>query len=372
MTKGIYAGSFDPPTNGHINVMFKASQLFDEMVIVITNNSNKNCTFDLETRKRMISEICKYLPIEVDILSDQFLVDYAKSKKATHLIRGIRNSTDYEYEKEMYYINKDLNDEIETIYILPDSNVNMISSSIIKSLYGYDGWRKIVSKKVPQITMYYLERMEFKNLIKDLLERIDSPEYNGHISIDSPIYNGYINAIVNVYSIENNRHYHTYSHVLDCIETLKNLGIDDPKIELAFVYHDYITNDEKDMLAEEKSAMIMHEFTGIDMTDYILATRVGYESKNFTEDHFLFADIDRLVLAADSVKYDKYRVDIADEYKHLDVISFYKGRMKVLEQLLNVEIFRSKQYKHLNDIAKSNIRNELFTIKTKLNLDKIK
>ena len=134
MKKGLFPGSFDPFTKGHEAIVIKALQLFDEVVIGIGINSNKNYLFDIDKRIIHIKEIFKDYP-NVQIGTYQKLtVDYCKEIRANQIIRGLRNSTDFEYEKTISQMNNVLSG-IETIFFLSDEKHNALNSSIIREIY---------------------------------------------------------------------------------------------------------------------------------------------------------------------------------------------------------------------------------------------
>ena len=151
MKKGIYAGSFDPPTNGHVWMIKQGARLFDALIIAIGTNLDKEYAFSLDTRVKMLRNIAKpYRNATVDTFENQFLVNYARSVGAAYILRGIRSESDYEYERVMRHINSDLDPEIMTTFLIPPREIAGISSSFVKSLVGPQGWKKTVKKYVPQ------------------------------------------------------------------------------------------------------------------------------------------------------------------------------------------------------------------------------
>ncbi len=150
MTKAVYAGSFDPVTNGHLWIIKEASLLFEEVIVAIGDNSEKKCSFSLDDRLSFLKDATSSIPnITITSFKNEFLVHYATKQTAKYIIRGIRNSADYEYEKSMRYINNDLNSNISTIFLIPPRDYAELSSSMIKGLVGADGWEAIVNKYVP-------------------------------------------------------------------------------------------------------------------------------------------------------------------------------------------------------------------------------
>jgi len=163
MKKGVYAGSFDPPTNGHLWMIEQGAKIFDLLVVAIGVNPDKKYTFSLDTRVEMLRNVTKpYRNISVDTFENKFLVNYAKSVEAYYILRGIRSEGDYEYERAMRYINSDLNPNILTVFLIPPREIAEISSSFVKDLVGPEGWEKIIRKYVPK-PVYEKILKQFKN-----------------------------------------------------------------------------------------------------------------------------------------------------------------------------------------------------------------
>ena len=153
MTLAIYPGSFDPITKGHMDVLQRASKLFDKVIIAVLKNSNKKCFIPLDDSLNLIRECCSHLSnVEIDSFNG-LTVDYAKQKNATVLIRGMRAITDFEYEMQMAQMNNTLYSELETVFLTTKPKYNFVSSSIIKeaALLGGD-----VSRLVPENVYNYL------------------------------------------------------------------------------------------------------------------------------------------------------------------------------------------------------------------------
>lgn len=151
MAKSVYAGSFDPITNGHLWMIEQGSRLFNEFVVAIGIHPDKKCAFSLDERIEMLKNTTKDIAnIKIDSFENQFLVNYANSVGAQYILRGIRNVDDYEYEHGMRNINSDLVPEITTIFLMPPRELVEISSSFVKGLIGPDGWENIVKKYVPE------------------------------------------------------------------------------------------------------------------------------------------------------------------------------------------------------------------------------
>lgn len=148
--RAVYAGSFDPPTNGHLWMITQANQLFDELIVAIGVNPDKKSTFSIEERKIMLEQMLKDFPnVRVASFANQFLVNYANSMGAEYIVRGIRSNADYEYERAIRYINADLQPNIRTVFLMPPREIAEISSTMVKGLVGVNAWENVVQRYVP-------------------------------------------------------------------------------------------------------------------------------------------------------------------------------------------------------------------------------
>ena len=151
----ICPGSFDPPTDGHINIIRRALKMFDKVIVAVARNTSKDPIFTPEERVEMLREIFKKCKdVEVDTFSG-LLVDYCRKVECHTLLRGIRNMCDYEYESQMALANKTLYPELEFIYFMTEGQYSHLSSSIIKELLTLGGTsagmcHPIVEKKLKE------------------------------------------------------------------------------------------------------------------------------------------------------------------------------------------------------------------------------
>lgn len=146
---GICPGSFDPVTNGHVDIFERASKLVDKLIVAVLDNPNKNSLFTQEERVELIEESVAHLPnVEVDCASG-LLIDYAKSKNSFMIIRGLRALSDFEYEFQRALFSKYLDDEIETVFIMTNNKYSYVSSTGIRELAKFHGnLDGLVSEKV--------------------------------------------------------------------------------------------------------------------------------------------------------------------------------------------------------------------------------
>jgi len=139
MIKAIYPGSFDPITNGHLDIIKRGSNIFDKVIVVIAENSRKKSFFSIEEKKVMINKVVKDLKgIEVQSF-EGLLIDCVRSNKANVILRGMRAISDFEYESQFALINKKMAPEIETIFMVTSTKYSYLNSSIVKEIASLNG-----------------------------------------------------------------------------------------------------------------------------------------------------------------------------------------------------------------------------------------
>ena len=156
MRKAIYPGTFDPITNGHIDVIHRARHLFDSITVAVARNASKQPMFDEAKRVQLIQENFENCSnIEV-IAFDGLIVDLADKLGAVALIRGLRVASDFEYEFQMAQMNRHLNDQIETIYLMPTEEHFFTSSHLIKQVFKFtDREKQLIPENVHQALVNY-------------------------------------------------------------------------------------------------------------------------------------------------------------------------------------------------------------------------
>lgn len=135
----VYPGSFDPVTFGHLDIIRRAAKQYDTLIVAVLNNTSKNPLFTVEERVALLQEVTKDLPnIEIDSFRD-LLVRYMRSRNAQVSVRGIRSVTDFEYELQMASTNRQLDEGIETIFMMTNPKYSYLSSSIVKEIAKFGG-----------------------------------------------------------------------------------------------------------------------------------------------------------------------------------------------------------------------------------------
>ncbi|HVK58273.1 MAG TPA: pantetheine-phosphate adenylyltransferase [Candidatus Kapabacteria bacterium] len=139
MRTAVYPGSFDPITNGHLDVIQRAARLFDRVIVAVAINESKTPMFSMAQRKDLTARAVEHLPnVEVDTFTG-LLVDYVQSKKGEAVIRGLRAVSDFEFEFQLALMNRKLNEKVETIFMMPKESYTFISSRMIKEVARLGG-----------------------------------------------------------------------------------------------------------------------------------------------------------------------------------------------------------------------------------------
>lgn len=153
---GLFTGSFDPITKGHLDVIERASRLFDQLYVGIFYNQNKQGAFSIEDRLKMVQAAVQHLPsVSVITSSNELAVEVARRHGVTSLVRGLRNSQDLDYEAGMDFFNHQLAEELETIYLLSPPHLQYVSSSRMRELLAFS---QDITPYVPASVLDYLEK----------------------------------------------------------------------------------------------------------------------------------------------------------------------------------------------------------------------
>ncbi|MGE4429270.1 MAG: pantetheine-phosphate adenylyltransferase [Sphingobium sp.] len=137
---GVYPGTFDPITLGHMDIIRRGAKLVDRLIIGVTTNPSKSPMFSLEERLAMVRRECAGLGTEIEVVAfDSLLMDFASSQGATVIVRGLRAVADFEYEYQMAGMNQQINDKVETIFLMADVSLQPIASKLVKEIALYGG-----------------------------------------------------------------------------------------------------------------------------------------------------------------------------------------------------------------------------------------
>ena len=149
--RAIYPGTFDPITLGHVDIIERSSRVFDEVLVTLAVNPKKTALFSAAERREMLEDAVKHISNVKVLEFDGLIVDLAKSEGASAIIRGLRAISDFEFEFQMALMNRNLAEEIDTVFFMPDEKFTYISSSIIKNVASFKGEiRKLVPKLVAE------------------------------------------------------------------------------------------------------------------------------------------------------------------------------------------------------------------------------
>jgi pantetheine-phosphate adenylyltransferase len=137
--KALFPGTFDPPTNGHVDLIQRGSRIFGHLTVAVLNNPGKNPLFTVTERVEMLEEVIRTMPNVSVAKFDGLMVEFARREGATAVLRGIRAISDYEYEFQMALMNRRLAPEIETVFLQPAGRYSFVSSRMLKEVFSFGG-----------------------------------------------------------------------------------------------------------------------------------------------------------------------------------------------------------------------------------------
>ncbi|MGV3524435.1 MAG: pantetheine-phosphate adenylyltransferase [Candidatus Sericytochromatia bacterium] len=155
MVRALYPGSFDPVTNGHLDIMERACQLFDELLVAVSHNLSKHCAFSTEERMDLIRQSTPHLPNLRVVACDTLIADFARTQDAQVIIRGLRAVSDFDIELKMALMNKHLNQDLETVFLMTREKYLFLNSSLIREIASFQG---NISDFVPACVVESLEK----------------------------------------------------------------------------------------------------------------------------------------------------------------------------------------------------------------------
>lgn len=340
MKIAIYAGSFDPITVGHQWLIDQGASLFDQLVVIIAVNPHKQGYFSVAKRKNQVEFFTqKYPNVQVEVLTEDYVVSYAKKIGASFLLRGIRDAADYEYEQKVEKINRKINPQCQTVYLSSPSELSELSSSMVKSLVGFNGWQKTVAPMVNDQVLSDLMRIKDEAFITTAWKKLAG---------DDKVSQKWLEIILNFHS-ESHRHYHNLSHIVSLLKQAEDLfsvsefnSIEKAIINYSIFFHDLVYNPQSrdneaqsaklfmDFAVEKQLTQVIYEV----VYESILATAHHSVSAKFEITNY-FLDLDLSILGAEASKFDLYEEQIREEYKFVPDDIFHVERTKLMQKLAN-------------------------------------
>ncbi len=376
----IYAGSFDPPTLGHLYMVEQGATLFDRLHIAIGVNPAKQGMFSLPERLEMWKKALASLPAQIHnkisltlLPKEEFLVDFARRNNLQFLLRGIRDSHDVTFEKQLAHENMKAAPEIQTVFLMSPPHLEVISSSAVKALVGPLGWRKWVQPKVPPFVLQSLQRVHLQQRFTQTATALGIPPQEA-----APVFE----KLMNQYN-DPTRFYHTSDHILDCLEMLDRFRLDSgqddkiqsiPILELALWFHDYY-DDRTDPNAIARSASdaitFLQKSTQPHVKDQkhlnllennIMATlHQPKKQPSRTFDVRLMQDIDLAILGRSPEAYLNYTQGVRKEYPSVPEELFASTRLGILQRFLKrPSIYKTPWFKqNFESSARKNLQQEI-------------
>lgn len=364
MKKLGFAGAFDPLTNGHLWVIKEAAAISNQVFVYIAQNVNKSGLFNSLEKKKIIEQVLIDNNLDkkvlVQIVVGEYVAKYAKDNGVEYLLRGIRNTMDFDYENLLQQTNTDVLEGAKTLFLMPPRDLGAVSSSYVKNLVGPVGWHWQIHKFLPVAAYNALIIKHLTNYFNEIMDITNE---------------GLILDIINKYSTKD-RQYHNLDHLCHVISELQRIDIaqNDRKIlSLALFYHDiiYKSNDANDSdetlsarYAGEKLKNIVIESDLKRIKALIEATNYQSEVTAIDSLKNTMNSIDLSILGQSDEIYLNYVNNIKIEYSDVPDEIFIAKRKKILIKLLdkakNNKLYLNAVYSDkYNDKAIKNLTKEL-------------
>lgn len=311
MRNAVYAGTFDPPTNGHLWVINQAARIFDTVTVAVATNPEKKALFSAPARVKMIEDAARGLNVRVVTIENQFVVNYASTIGAGWLVRGVRNASDFEYEHTIRHLNSDINDSVETVLFQPPRELSEVSSSLVRGLVGFEGWERAVAHYVPSSVMARMIGRRHHWLWEELARAgAQGDEDDFWQTILTPYFG-------------KERVYHNGAHlseVLNEILKAKEHVRDLAAVGFAAVCHDIDMDESHGGGDEERSADFARSYAkrlglpeelGEKSARMVLATK---DHRSDDSDTQCLLGADTAILGAEAKRFDEYERGVAEEY----------------------------------------------------------
>jgi pantetheine-phosphate adenylyltransferase len=353
MRIAIYSGSFDIVTEGHLWMINKGMSLFDQLIVGIGTNPSKQTLFDFKTRKQLLETTCVGFVdnLIIEDFGNLALVQFARDKNAAYILRGIRSMSDFDYERMLKNVNTDLDESIETIFLMPPKHLSDVSSSMIKGMLKIKGWETIVKRYVPEaMRSALIERFSTdpvqmaQHYVGEAASMIVSQNYSGA-----------------------GRFYHNLNHLENCLTEFRAVEskITNPRaVVIALLFHDsvYEPQAQQALANETASWELAKQLCVLNQQDYpavmnhILHTSHNYHGDKDADTDYV-CDIDMAILGYADPEFNHYEANIRREYAFASDAQYKAGRSHFLQTLLASEaIFKTDYFKNKYEhTARANI-----------------
>ncbi len=330
----VSGGTFDLPTIGHYDMWLEAARSCKNLVIVIANNPDKRPIFSPRERFEMIMEMVKDIPnAEVHVMNNKYLVRYAREIGATDVFRGLRDYRDLMEEQVASAVNRIIEPSVTTKLFIPDINKFQISSSMVMSLVGFEGWEKIVAIFVPPVVLAKLKDWHYtRTHWRDFWNAVDAMDDQAVMW----------NNISSRYG-QDHRVFHNLGHITHCLrefDAARHLAKDPLALEMAIWYHDIVyeprAKDNEARSAKFAAAaarkMGLEDAFGKRVAKLVKATSHQTIPKNY--DARILLDIDLAILGHPPVVFDRYERGIREEDGFVPEQEYAEKRMQILNPFL--------------------------------------
>lgn len=360
MEKIVFAGSFDPLANGHLWVIEQGLEMAQKVLVFVAHNNNKKTMFTALERKQMIEQVCVERnlqdKVEVHIIQNEYVAKKALQMGASHMIRGIRSSIDFDYEALLQKTNTDVLHGAKTVFVMPPRDLESVSSSFVKSLIGPVGWHWQIKEFLPKAV--YQKWLEVF-ITQTAKEFINSSQVDKLIS-----------DVISNYSSPT-RHYHNLDHVVHCLEEmiwLKNhwekSNVDFEQLTVAILAHDIIYGAKQEQSDEQLSAQYVLDVLGSKFQkayELVLATQhLAQNQKQYDDAEKVMRSLDLAILGQEWDIYKQYANNVRKEYSFVPDEQYKMGRTQALTTLLaHGNLYESNHFSHYEKNAQNNLKQEI-------------
>ncbi|HXA46239.1 MAG TPA: pantetheine-phosphate adenylyltransferase [Burkholderiaceae bacterium] len=334
-----FSGTLDPITNGHMWVIGEARSLADDVTIFLSENTLKKPQFPAEERKRIIEQSAAekgWNNVHVVIVKSDYTARVAKKRGIDYLIRGIRTTSDFDYENLIQQTNVDVLHGAKTIFVMPPRDLGSVSSSFVRTLQGPVGWHWNMKKFVP--------RPAYQAWILDWLRKEWESLWQAHSGVDSDYWFTLLTGETAYGGA--NRHYHNLDHLVHGLTEIKAWaartdakGADIDMLKMAFWFHDAVYGQVQEQVSDEEASARLWLTSKLDaaaaagsadlirVTDHFQASAISHPLKH------VMLGVDLAILGQDEDVYDTYARAIRREYQHVPEQEYKTNRRNALIHL---------------------------------------